>query len=237
VSALALRPDAAPAGERWTLDLDIGERAALARPRKIRETIAEMVIEGKLNDFDCVPLGALRTGPLFRLQNTTVPRGNQGGTQDVTEYLLNDDAALLVLLRLRTPEALAATVELVNGIRDRATAMLAAAREEGRREALGLSAADVRAIVRDELGAAQKPKALPVRSPAAWLGYGPALCIWLGMSAPDATWTTVELLREACGVTEPSRADQMMAARTLRAAGYRRIRAKFDGIRAWVYQR
>jgi hypothetical protein len=147
MSNLAIRADVS--AERWALDLDLAERAGLAVPRDIRRTIATMADERILNDYDCVGVTTLRIGPAFRVQKTTAPRGNQGGTQEVDEYLLNDAGAIAVLARLRTPDA-------ERAIRNVVATMV---------ERLSL-AADFRRTLREELDARLgAPVALPVVEP------------------------------------------------------------------------
>lgn len=218
MSALALRPDAAPAGERWTLDIDIAERAGLGTPGNIRRTIVDMVDEGIINDSNVWRERTTSTA-LYQTRVVAVPVGTMGGTKDVTEYLLNDDAALLVLLRLRTPEALAATADLVNGIRERATTMLAAAREEGRQAGLAAGASFEKRIAALERRSDPKQKALAAararhphsrencRPQEERVGWPEKIRAFLADAPVGSTFTTAEILRQACGIDAPDWAD------------------------------
>ena len=87
-------------GELWLRDLDLGERAGLARPRGIRRVIEKLIREGK-----AALAGGRVGGAAVRAERVLVPQGSFGATQEVTEYLLNRKAVVLVLMRLRTPVA------------------------------------------------------------------------------------------------------------------------------------
>lgn len=142
MTSLALRPDAAPAGQRWTLDLDVARLANLADSHDIRRTIEDAI---KSNDIRVPGGDRISESPMVRPLLTQVQAG--GGFREVTEYHLDDAAVILILTRLRTPEAKKLVPGLLAKLADREglvmaalPTMLAAAREEGRREALALSA-------------------------------------------------------------------------------------------------
>jgi hypothetical protein len=132
MSNLAIRADAS--AERWTLDLDVAALAKMAEPLNIRRTIVAMMNQEILNDYDVWRTrqtggGGAPDGPLCKVETITVPIGSTFGFRQATQYRLNDDAAILVLSRLRTPDADRAIGALVSKLRDRVTAMVAAAEE------------------------------------------------------------------------------------------------------------
>lgn len=80
-------------------DIDLGERLGFARPRKVRELVERMLRDGILNPSDVRPtVGRTRIGIAERL---------------VTEYLLTETAALLVIARSDTAKAVAITRQVV----------------------------------------------------------------------------------------------------------------------------
>lgn len=96
----------------WIFDLDLAERAELAQPRDIRRTIKSAIEDGLLSVFDSEGAAPAAGTPLVRIERTTIEIAN-GGTQEVTEYYLNREAAVLIVMRLRTPKAVALQVAVV----------------------------------------------------------------------------------------------------------------------------
>jgi phage regulator Rha-like protein len=84
----------------WIRDLELAERAGLVETRQIRRVIRGVIHSG------------LSAPAVILPQNTLVPLAN-GGHQKVTEYLLNREAALIVVMRLRTERAVALQVAIV----------------------------------------------------------------------------------------------------------------------------
>lgn len=97
-------------GEHWVRDLDLAERAELAKPRDVRTTIEKGIKDGLMSS--AAAAGATK-GPVVRVEKVLVPKGNRGGTQEVTQYYLNEEAALLLVTRLRTPKAIELTKAIV----------------------------------------------------------------------------------------------------------------------------
>lgn len=105
----------------WLRDLDLAERAGLRVPRDIRRTIKKVIDEGALPTIvggaHDGPLGSVGGahatnapgGPLVRVERTLVPKGDRGGSQEVDEYYLNEEAALFIVTRLRTKMAIQLT--------------------------------------------------------------------------------------------------------------------------------
>lgn len=88
-------------GGCWISDLELANRLGLARPRNIRVVIQKAAKEGLLiiarmramvSDDQAVALA----------QKTLVEIGS-GAHREVTEYYLNEEAALLLIMRSRTP--------------------------------------------------------------------------------------------------------------------------------------
>lgn len=93
-------------------DLDLGERAGLKVPRDIRRTIKAALADNAIlpaNDG----VGATHAVPSAWSVTESVPRPNGGGLQDVEVFYLNEEAALVVLTRLRTKLAVEVTKALV----------------------------------------------------------------------------------------------------------------------------
>lgn len=146
---LTLRTDV-PTGERWTLDLDVAGLAKMAEPLNIRRTITAMANQGIINDYDDWRVrqsggDAPPDGPFYRAEKISVPIGGTIGFKEATQFRLNDDAMVVVLGRLRTPDAERAVLGIIRGARTqmaalravaeaRIPALLEAAREEGRQE-------------------------------------------------------------------------------------------------------
>jgi hypothetical protein len=94
----------------WVRDLDVAEKAGLAVPRDIRRTIAKAIEDGAI----CSVGAAHATSePAARIIEEVVAKGDRGGTQAVATFYLNEEAALLVLTRLRTPQAIKVTKAVV----------------------------------------------------------------------------------------------------------------------------
>ncbi len=150
MTGLVLR-DAEPAGERWTLDLDVATLAKMGNPHDIRDTIDGMVTDKIINNIDdpamagsSIDAPAMR--PLCRIAAVKTQIGSTSGFKPGRAYHLNDAATLLVLTRLRTPEAEQAILGVIAGMQEQMSATLAAAeknvnalvekaREEGRKAA------------------------------------------------------------------------------------------------------
>lgn len=99
--------------DHWIRDLDLADRAELSRPRDIRPTIKSMLDEGALTIAagarDGVPPGK---GAIVRAETELVEIGS-GAHREATVYYLSEEAALLVITRLRTPAAVALTRAVV----------------------------------------------------------------------------------------------------------------------------
>lgn len=81
--------------EPMVLDVELGQRLGLARPRKLRELVSRLLRDGILNDTDVRPVvGRRQVGAVERT---------------ITEYLLTETAALIVIGRSDAPKALAIT--------------------------------------------------------------------------------------------------------------------------------
>ena len=79
-------------GDARVRDVDLAERLGFERPRAIRQ-----IIERNLSEVE-----ALGVAPRGVAQQT---RGDRGGTQEVTEYWLNEEQALLVSILSKAPNA------------------------------------------------------------------------------------------------------------------------------------
>src|SRR5262249_28075249 len=90
-------------------DIDVAERAGLAVPRDVRRTIARAIEDGAL-----MPVGAAHAdgAPVFQRVDEVVV-GGKGSAQTVPTYYLNQEGALLLLTRLRTPRAIEVTKAVV----------------------------------------------------------------------------------------------------------------------------
>lgn len=97
----------AAGADHWLRDLDLAERADLAKPRDIRTTI-----KGALEDGALTIAGTPSDGPQVRIERTVVAIGS-GASREVDEYYLSEEAALLVVTRLRTRAAIALTRSIV----------------------------------------------------------------------------------------------------------------------------
>jgi hypothetical protein len=85
----------------WIRDLDLAERAGLERPRSIRAVVKKALADGLVN----IASGeGDAQGALARLERTIATVGN-GAAREVGEFYLNREAALHVVMRLRTPIA------------------------------------------------------------------------------------------------------------------------------------
>ncbi len=92
----------------WIRDLDLAAQAGLAVPRDIRRTIAKCAA-----DLGGVGSGHATDSPIFRTVDDVVPSGDRGASQVVTAYYLNREAALHVIMRLRTPRAVDLQIAVV----------------------------------------------------------------------------------------------------------------------------
>lgn len=190
------------AGEPRVRDLDLAEKAGLAKPRDIRATIRKAVEDGAISAANN---GAAATGavPTVWSETESVPRPKGGGMQEVEVFYLNEEAAMLVLTRLRTPAAVKAT---------RALVMICAAARRG------------------ELGPAPAPTPAP---PVRLLPEKTAICFeaarllgepnMVALFGPDLARTRAEhYIAEATGKEPQDVAPRMLTAEEyLRAAGMR----------------
>lgn len=96
-------------GGHWIRDLDLADRACLASPRDIRRTIQTALADQLVASWDSGGSAPAIGTPVIRAVKVLVPAGAHGGMQEVTEYYLLEEAALLILTRLRTSAAIAAT--------------------------------------------------------------------------------------------------------------------------------
>jgi len=92
-------------GAHWIRDLDLADQAELKNTRDIRTHIKKAVDDGALT---IVADGDNGSGPLVRVEKTMVPIGS-GAHREVDEYYLNEEAALVIITRLRTPAAVQLT--------------------------------------------------------------------------------------------------------------------------------
>jgi hypothetical protein len=102
-------------GNYWIKDLELAERAGLEKPRNIRSVITKPFDEGAVSR--ALAEGATKTSAIRVVQEVEV-RGNRRGTQNVDTVYLNEDAAPLIAMRLRTQIAieLQNTVVRVEGV-------------------------------------------------------------------------------------------------------------------------
>ncbi|TKC98649.1 hypothetical protein [Polyangium fumosum] len=98
-------------GEHWLRDLDLAEKAALANPHDIRTTIQKALADGLVRDAMTI-LGGAENGPLVHEVKVQVAIGS-GAKRWVPEYYLNEEAALLLVTRLRMPKAIELTKAIV----------------------------------------------------------------------------------------------------------------------------
>lgn len=98
----------------WVRDVELAERAGLAKPTDIRRTIKACIDEGLIRPAINVARGARDVDSAeFIATDILVPIASEkGGHRTATEYLLNRKAAVLVAMRLRTEKA----AELVDAI-------------------------------------------------------------------------------------------------------------------------
>ncbi|HEU4407878.1 MAG TPA: hypothetical protein VFS43_21635 [Polyangiaceae bacterium] len=107
-------------GEPRVRDLDLGERAGLARPRDVRRAIRQAADDGAVAVVDnrADHRAELRDGPEAPdkprawLEREAIAIGS-GAERDGEVYYLNEAAALVVLTRLRTRVAVQATQAIV----------------------------------------------------------------------------------------------------------------------------
>lgn len=131
-------------GHHWIRDLDLAERAELVDRHDIRSTIRRAIKDGSIGwdpGGDPSARAAARCEPtiipgtdrndkspgiigiavgesndrpaLVRAVLTTVQIG-KGGAREVTEFYVNEEGALVLMGRLRTPAAIAATKQVVS---------------------------------------------------------------------------------------------------------------------------
>jgi hypothetical protein len=94
--------------DHWMRDLDLAERAELKNPHAIRATIQRAIADG------AIILGGDENdkGPRVQVVATVAVLG-KGASREVKEYYLNQEAALLLVTRLRTPKAVEVTKAIV----------------------------------------------------------------------------------------------------------------------------
>ena len=92
--------------EHLVKDTDISERAGLAMPRDIRRHVKKAAEDGVLTIVASGHDASRPTDGAFALAVTEVVEIGSGAHREVTSYYLSQEAALHVLLLLRTPKAL-----------------------------------------------------------------------------------------------------------------------------------
>lgn len=130
-------------GHHWCLDLDLAERARLVVPRDIRRTIKAAIKDGSLRwDLGGDPAARAKADSEPEANASAVDNGNfpeiigvggshannrpavvrarivvttsgKGRTQETVEFLVNEEGALVLMARLRTPAAIAVTKQVV----------------------------------------------------------------------------------------------------------------------------
>lgn len=94
-------------GGHWIRDLDLAEKAELKNPRDIKATIRKAIVDGAIG----VGSGDANLTAAVRIETEVITSG-KGRPQEVPVYYLNEEAALIIVTRLRTPKA----IELTKGI-------------------------------------------------------------------------------------------------------------------------
>lgn len=92
----------------WVRDVEVGEAAKLAVPRDVRRHIKKLIADGTvaLIKRDETGVAANHAGqPATFVESEGVTSGS-GTVQEVDVYYLNEEAALLLIMRLRTPVAI-----------------------------------------------------------------------------------------------------------------------------------
>jgi hypothetical protein len=100
-------------GTHWIRDLDLAERAGLAKPRDVRATIEGCIKDGLISRAEIGAAAADANLPAVAREETEVVTSGKGRTQEVTVYYLNEEAALLLVTRLRTSKAIELTKAIV----------------------------------------------------------------------------------------------------------------------------
>lgn len=98
-------------GGTWIRDMDLAVRAGLAKPRNIRIAIHGAIADGAIVKVGALSEGAGETAVVREV--CEVMTSGLGRELPVVAYYLNDEAAILVLARLRTPTAVAMTKMVV----------------------------------------------------------------------------------------------------------------------------
>lgn len=130
-------------GEPRVRDVHLATRLGYDRPRKVRELIERMVADGEIADVS--PRATVARG---------LRRGNSVAEQTVTEFWLTEEQALLVAVRSATPKAMEVRRDLVRVyIAVRRGVLVVPASPP----VPTLTAADVQALVREELARALAP--------------------------------------------------------------------------------
>jgi hypothetical protein len=97
----------------WIKDLDLAVRAEMAKPRDVRSTIEKCIGDGVLLEAAIGAGTAGANNPAYFRKVTDVVVSGKGREQKVAAYYLNREAALHVLMRLRTPKAVQLQVAVV----------------------------------------------------------------------------------------------------------------------------
>lgn len=105
--------------EPRVLDIAIGERVGLARPRTIRDVIKKHIDNGFINDSD-----------VRRSERQTTTKGGR----PCTEYWLTETGALKVITKLETPQAHALVGEMIRVYREAIRLLRDPPRSEKRRK-------------------------------------------------------------------------------------------------------
>lgn len=112
-------------GGHWVHDLDLASRAKKTPARKIRPVIHGVIKDGMVKVDGPAAAEVLESlgSPSFSgghgaaatvwARKLAVPSGNRGGTQETVEFYLDQEAAIYVLIRLRTEPAMRATKGVV----------------------------------------------------------------------------------------------------------------------------
>lgn len=89
----------------WIRDLDLADQAELEKPRDIRTTIRKAIQDGAVTIAGNPGDGS---GPVVRVEKVLVPIGS-GAMREVEEFYLSEEAALIIVTRLRTQAAVQLT--------------------------------------------------------------------------------------------------------------------------------
>jgi hypothetical protein len=93
------------ASDHWTRDLTLAELAGMGQPRDIRKVIRKAITAKELEPRDVSARGERATERPMYFDVDGEARRGKTGAQPTKEYYLNRAACLVILRRLRTPEA------------------------------------------------------------------------------------------------------------------------------------